>query len=71
MEKKKKNTVIHEELNDKQQAVYDEWISHIKAIYGEYGNFTWKITPNGIGSGIEVYSHKTKTTLDLTDVDNW
>ena len=68
---KKKNRVIHEELNDKQQAMYDEWISHIKAIYGEYGSFTWKITPTGIGSGIEVYSHLTKTTLDLTDVDNW
>ena len=68
---KKKNKVIHEELNDKQQAMYDEWISHIKAIYGEYGSFTWKITPTGIGSGIEVYSHLTKTTLDLTDVDNW
>lgn len=67
----KKNKVIHEELNDKQQAMYDEWISHIKAIYGEYGNFTWKITPTGIGSGIEVYSHLTKTTLDLTDVDSW
>ena len=68
---KKKNKVIHEELNDKQQAMYEEWISHIKAIYGEYGHFTWKISPTGIGSGIEVYSHLTKTTLDLTDVDNW
>ena len=68
---KKKNKVIHEELNDKQQAMYEEWISHIKAIYGEYGHFTWKISPTGIGSGIEVYSHLTKTTLDLTDVDSW
>ena len=67
----KKNKVIHEELNDKQQAMYEEWISHIKAIYGEYGHFTWKISPTGIGSGIEVYSHLTKTTLDLTDVDSW
>ena len=67
----KKNKVIHEELNDKQQAMYEEWISHIKAIYGEYGSFTWKITPTGIGSGIEVYSHLIKTTLDLTDVDSW
>jgi len=51
--------------------MYDEWLSHIKAIYGEYGLFTWKITPNGIGSGIVVYSHLTKTELDLTDVDSW
>jgi hypothetical protein len=65
------NTVIHEELNDKQQKMFDEWISHIKAIYGEYGSFTWKISPTGIVSGISVYSHNTKTELDLTDVDSW
>lgn len=59
------------ELNEKQQAKYDEWISFIKAIYGEYGLFTWKITPNGIGDSIEVYSHLTRTELDLTDVDSW
>jgi hypothetical protein len=51
--------------------MYDEWIGHIKAIYGEYGTFTWKVTPTGIGSGLAVYSHKTKTELDLTDVDSW
>ena len=67
----KKNYIVHEELNDKQQAMYEEWISHIKAIYGEYGIFTWKISPTGIGSGISVYSHHTKTELDLTDVDSW
>jgi hypothetical protein len=67
----KKNYVIHEELSDEQQVIYEEWISHIKAIYGEYGNFTWHISPAGIGSGIEVYSHLTKTKLQLTDVDSW
>jgi hypothetical protein len=68
---KKKNYEIHEVLSDKQQEMYDEWKSHIKAIYGEYGLFTWRISPTGIGTGIEVYSHQTKTTLDLTDVDSW
>ena len=68
---KKKNYEIHEVLSDKQQEMYDEWKSHIKAIYGEYGLFTWRISPIGIGTGIEVYSHQTKTTLDLTDVDSW
>jgi hypothetical protein len=67
----KKNYIIHEELNDKQQQIYEEWIAHIKAIYGEYGTFTWKVTPTGIGSVISVYSHKTKTELDLTDVDSF
>lgn len=65
------NKTIHEELNDKQQAMYEEWLSHIKAIHGEYGMFTWKITSNGIGTEIVVYSHYTKTELDLTDVDSW
>jgi hypothetical protein len=51
--------------------MYDEWLSHIKVIYGEYGLFTWKITPTGIGSEVVVYSHKTKTELDLTDVGSW
>jgi hypothetical protein len=68
---KKKNYEIHEVLSDKQQEMYDEWKSHIKAIYGEYGLFTWRISPTGIGTGIEVYSHQTKTTLDLTDDDSW
>ena len=66
-----RKTIIHEELNDKQQDMYDEWLVHIKAIYGEYGTFTWKVTPTGIGSGLAVYSHKTKTELDLTEVDSW
>jgi hypothetical protein len=70
-EKNMRKTVIHEELNDEQQKMYDEWLSHIKAIYGEYGTFTWKITPTGIGNGIVVYSHHTKTELDLTYVDSW
>lgn len=63
--------IITIELNDKQQIMFDEWKSHIKALYGEYGLFTWKITPTGIGSGIVVYSHNTKTELDLTDIDSW
>lgn len=74
MSKKKEEkqyTVIHETLNDKQQKMYDTWCGHIKAIYGEYGSFTWKITPGSIGSSVSVYSHLTKTELDLTDLDSW
>jgi hypothetical protein len=32
---------------------------------------TWSITPNGIGTGIEVYSHNARVKIDLTDVDSW
>ena len=70
-EKNTRKTVIHEELNEGQQKMYDEWLSHIKAIYGEYGTFTWKITPTGIGLGISVFSELAKVELDLTDVDSW
>lgn len=69
--KNMRKTVIHEELNEKQQKMYDEWLLHIKSIYGEYGVFTWKITPTGIGNGISVYSHKANAELDLTDMDGW
>lgn len=69
--KNNKNYSISIELNDNEQQKFDEWKSHIKAIYGEYGLFTWKITPTGVGSGIVVYSHITKTELDLTDIDSW
>ena len=70
-EKNMKNLKISFELNDKQQKKYNEWISHIKALYGEYGLFTWKISPNGIGLGIVVHSHLANVELDLTDVESW
>jgi hypothetical protein len=63
--------IIKVELNDRQKSIYSEWIGHIKAIYGEYGLFTWKVTPYGIGIGIAVYSHLAKKELDLTDIDSW
>jgi hypothetical protein len=69
--KNNKNYSISIELNGKEQQKFDEWKEHIKAIYGEYGLFTWKITPTGIGSEVVVYSHITKTELDLTDIDSW
>ena len=67
----KNNTKISFELNDKQQEKFDLWKSHIKALHGEYGKFTWKYTPNGIGPEIRVYSHLVKISIDLTDVDSW
>ena len=47
MDKKvKRNYSLNLELSDKEQKKYEKWISHIKALYGEYGLFTWKLTPN-------------------------
>ena len=65
------NSTVSITLSDKQQQQFDEWISHIKALHGEYGLFTWKLTPNGIGTGIIVYSHNVGLELDLTDIENW
>lgn len=62
------NKVIYVELNDKQQKKYEEWMSHIKALYGEYGTLTWTITPTGIIDGIKVYSERANVELDLTDI---
>ena len=68
---KMERTIIHEELNAKQEKNYRTWLNHIKALYGEYGTFTWSITPTGIGSEIKVFSHLAKVQLDLTDIDSW
>jgi hypothetical protein len=65
------NTEICVRLNDKQQKDFDRWKDHIKALYGEYGTFTWKITPTGIGNEITVYSHRAQVELVLTDIDSW
>lgn len=69
--KNSKNYSLSIELNDNEQHKFDEWKEHIKAIYGEYGLFTWKITPTGIGSSLVVYSHLAKAEIDLTDVESW
>lgn len=67
----KRNKVISVELNDKQQKQFDEWCNHLKALYGEVGLLTWKISPTGIGESIVVYSHNAKVEFDLTDVSSW
>jgi len=55
------NKVFELELNDTQQAKFDEWCGHIKALRGEVGLLTWKITPIGIGPCIKVYSEDLKS----------
>jgi hypothetical protein len=58
-------------LDDDQVKKLDEWKEHIKVIYGEYGQYEYKFTSNGIGQIVEVYSKLANTTLDLTDVSKW
>jgi hypothetical protein len=59
------------ELDEAQMVKLKEWQEKIKDLFGEYGLYTYSFTPTGIGDGVEVYSHLTKTKLDLTDVDTW
>ncbi len=65
------NKGIRVELNDKQQKMYEEWLYHIKALYGKHGSITWKITPNEIGDVIVVHSNLANVELDLTDIESW
>ncbi len=48
-----------------------EWQELIKNLYGEYGIFTYKFTPIGVGNGIVVYSHLANIEKDFTDMDTW
>lgn len=63
--------ILDIQLNQSQMSKFEEWKGHIIALHGEVGLLTWKITPNGIGESITVYSHKANVELDLTDIDSW
>ena len=65
------NLTISFTLSDTEQQLFDDWKEAIKKIYGEYGHFEWTISPTGVGNGIEVWSSLAKTSIDLTDMDNW
>jgi hypothetical protein len=65
------NKGIRVELNDKQQKLYDDWLHHIKSLYGKHGSITWKITPTEIGDVIVVHSNLANVDLELTDIDSW
>ena len=58
-------------LDGEQVAKLKEWQEKIKEVFGEYGHYDFIFTPYGMGTGVKVRSHLTKTELDLTDVDKW
>ena len=58
-------------LDEDQVKKLEEWQSHIKAIYGSYGNYEYRFSSGGIGQIVTVYSELAKITLDLTDVEKW
>ena len=59
------------ELDKSEKEKLTKWQEAIKEIYGEYGAYTYKFTPNGIGCEIAVYSHLADKEIDLTDVSKW
>ena len=69
--KEKKGKIKIFTLYEDQVVKLEEWQGHIKAIYGEYGNYEFRFRPTGIGDGVEVYSDLANITIDLTDVEKW
>ena len=59
------------ELTARQEKELNEWQEKIKDLYGEYGTYTFKFTPTGIGNGVVVYSHLTKLELDISHQEEW
>ena len=58
-------------IDEDQVNKLEEWQSHIKAIYGQYGDYEYRFSSNGIGKIVTVYSELADIELDLTDVDKW
>jgi len=58
-------------LSPKEEKDIKEWQDAIKFVYGKYGSYTYKFTPNGIGDTVVVYSDIADVEKDFTDVDSW
>lgn len=59
------------EIKNKELEELNKWKELIKELYGEYGLYTYKFTPNGIGDSLVVYSHLAKIEKEFTDLDSW
>ena len=58
-------------MDEEQDKKLSAWQEKIKDLFGEYGLYTYSFIPNGIGVEVKVFSHLTKTVLDLTDESKW
>jgi len=58
-------------LDEAQEKRLKEWQNNVKELFGEYGQYDYIFTPCGIGTAIKVFSHLTKTELDLSEVEKW
>lgn len=66
-----KHKVMEFTIDSVQVKKLKKWQEHIKAIYGEYGEYEYRFTSSGIGQIVRVYSELAKVELDLTDVSTW
>ena len=57
-------------LDEYQVKKLEEWQSHIKAIYGSYGNYEYTFSSSGVGQNVVVYSELADTELDYLDKNN-
>jgi hypothetical protein len=65
------NSIIYK-LDPEELAILKEWQNHIKAIYGQYGDYKFIFeSGGGMGTIVKVYSDLARIELDLTDVDKW
>ena len=58
-------------IKGKELEKLQKWKEHIKGVYGEYGSFTYRFCPTGIGDAVYVYSDNAKIEIELTDYDSW
>ena len=58
-------------LDEEQEKKVKEWQDKIKELYGLYGQYDYIFTPCRIGTAVKVFSHLTKTELDLSEVEKW
>lgn len=66
-----KHKVMEFTIDSVQVKKLKKWQEHIKAIYGEYGEYEYRFTSSGIGQIVRVYSELAEVELDLTDVSTW
>lgn len=59
------------ELNEKERITLEKWKKKIYSKFGEYGAYTYKFSPTGIGNKIEVYSMLLNKKKDITDYSSW
>jgi len=63
--------MIKIEFTQEQEDKLKDWKEAIKKVFGEYGHYDYIVSPTGIGDSFRVYSHLSKTYLDLTEYEKW